>query len=524
MNEIEVETTHHQGQYLMPRLVSCLALVAAYWLAGGPALAQNPGKGAWWPQFRGPNSLGVSLEEKKLPIHFGPDRNVLWKTPLPAGHSSPCVWGDRIVVTAFDKAAMKLETICLSRDDGKILWRRPVPTEKIENVHVAGSPAVATPVADGERIYAYFGSFGLLCYNFAGEEIWKLPLPLAASFQGTGASPVLAGELLLLHREFNPEPCLMGVERRTGAIAWKTPFKLASVAGPPDGYATPVVWRHNGVEEVVILSPTHIAAFSLKDGKERWSLPTTCTAACTPALGDGVLFVVSHQLGRDPGESDPMPSFEELLKKADKDGDGLISQSEFPDNLHIFQRPETSIKGAVTGVKVKWFFARLDRNGDGKLNKKEWEAFLAGYKMRRAFLGEPGLVAIRPDEGGAVAKSSVQWREKRALPEVPSPLHYRERVYLVKDGGIATCLEAKSGKVVYRERLGAPGAFFASPVAGDGKIYACSRGGMVVVLAAGDQLKVLARNNLGEDINATPAIVDGKLYIRTDAALYAFGE
>jgi outer membrane protein assembly factor BamB len=103
-------------------------------------------------------------------------------------------------------------------------------------------------------------------------------------------------------------------------------------------------------------------------------------------------------------------------------------------------------------------------------------------------------------------------------------LHYRGRVYLVKDGGIVTCLEARSGKVAYRGRLGAACTYFASPVAGDGKIFACSRDGVVVVLAAGDQLKVLARNDLAEAINATPAIVDGKLYIRTDAALYAFGE
>src|SRR5262249_36502663 len=158
------------------------------------------------------------------------------------------------------------------------------------------------------------------------------------------------------------------------AVAWKTPFKLASTGGPPDGYATPVVWRHNGVEEAVILSPTHLSAFAVKDGKECWSLPTTCTAACTPTLGAGVLFVVLHQLGRDPGESDPLPSFEELLKKADKDGDGLISQAEFPEDLYAFQRLDTSFKGA--NFKFKYLFARIDKNGDGKISKAEWEAFL----------------------------------------------------------------------------------------------------------------------------------------------------
>src|SRR5262249_35643299 len=162
-----------------------------------------------------------------------------------------------------------------------------------------------------------------------------------------------------------------------------------------------------------------------------------------------------HQLGRDPGESDPLPSFEELLKKADKDGDGLISQAEFPDDLYIFKRPDTSFQGM--DFKFKNLFARIDSNGDGKISKAEWEGVLALVKIWQAAVRQHGLVAIRPDEKGVVAESSVQWRETTGLPEVPSPLHYRDRVYLVKDGGIITCLEAKSGKVAYRKRLGAAG-------------------------------------------------------------------
>jgi outer membrane protein assembly factor BamB len=494
-------------------------------LLGAPALGQNSSKDAdWWPQFRGPGGLGVAAG-KKLPGEFGPNKNLLWKTALPPGHSSPCIWNDRIFLTAFDKAAKKLETICLSRSNGKVLWRRPAPAEKIEHFHPAGSPAVSTPVTDGERVYVYFGSYGILCFNFAGEEIWKLPLPLAAAFHGAGASPVLAGEWLLLHREFNPEPSLMAVERRTGKVAWTTPFKLASAFGPDSGgYATPVIWRHKGVEEAVILSQTHVSAFALKDGKERWSLPVACTAATTPTVGDGVLYVALHYLGQDPGESDPLPTFEELLKKADKDGDGLISKDEFPKDLWWFKRPDTSFPLMAKGLTFLFLFRSIDGNGDGKISKEEWDAFVVQSKKRLAAMRQPGLVAIRPGEKGEVTESSIQWREKTGMPEVASPLLYRERVYLVKDGGIVTCLDAKTGKVVYRQRLGGAGTAFASPVAGDGKVYLSSRNGVVVVLAAGDKPEVIAKNNLGESINATPAIVDGKLYIRTDAALYAFGE
>src|SRR5262249_22462658 len=128
-----------------------LALTAVFGLVPAVRAQDKPKTPAWWPQIRGAGGPG-GADRKKRPLEVGPTNNLLWKTPLPPGHSSPCVWGDRIVVTAYDKSAKKLETICLSRDDGKILWHRPAPAEKIEAVHVAGSPAVATPVADGERV------------------------------------------------------------------------------------------------------------------------------------------------------------------------------------------------------------------------------------------------------------------------------------------------------------------------------------------------------------------------------------
>ena len=109
------------------------------------------------------------------------------------------------------------------------------------------------------------------------------------------------------------------------------------------------------------------------------------------------------------------------------------------------------------------------------------------------------------------------------MPYVPSPLHYRDRVYLVKDGGIVSCFEAERGTLVFQGRLGPRGKYHASPVAGDGKVYAASRDGVVTVFEAGNQLHVLARNDFGESISATPALVDSRLYIRTDRALYAFG-
>ena len=117
----------------------------------------------------------------------------------------------------------------------------------------------------------------------------------------------------------------------------------------------------------------------------------------------------------------------------------------------------------------------------------------------------------------------MAWRQTRGLPYVPSALHYRGRIYMVKNGGIATCYDARTGRQVFQGRLGATGGYHASPVAADGRIYAASRRGVVTVFAAADELQVLARNELGEAIVATPALVDGRIYVRTEKHLYSFG-
>ena len=449
----------------MARLASCLALMAAYWLAGGPALAQNSGKDTRWPQFRGPTALGVAFECMELPVHFGPENHVVWKTPLPVGHSSPCVWDDRIFVTGFDKAGQKLETLCVDRHKGQVLWRRAIPAQKTEKVHEFNSPAVATPATDGERIYVYFGAYGLLCYDFDGNELWKKQLPLAQTVFGTGTSPVVAGELVLLNRDFQPDPSLLAVRARTGETAWKQVRTLASLGGPVDAYATPLVWHHDGVDEVIIQGKVRLTAYDLKDGSERWSVGATSSACSTPVFGDGHLFVAAHGFGSVEGEVKEPPSFDAILKRYDKNGDGRISAQEFPTDLYLFQRLDVS----GTDLPVKFLFGRIDENKDGQISRQEWEHFLEhGRALARQRL--VGLLAIKPGSRGDVTKTNVLWRETRGLPEVPSPLYYRERIYMVRDGGLASCLDAETGRLLFRERLGPGGAYFSSPVAGDGKI------------------------------------------------------
>jgi hypothetical protein len=117
-----------------------------------------------WPQFRGPNCRGVA-DDAKPPVQFGPDKALLWKTPLPSGVSSPCIWGDRIFVTGFDETRKQLETLSLDAKSGKVLWRNDATAQELEKVHEASSPANTSPTTDGIRVYVFFPMFGVVAYS-----------------------------------------------------------------------------------------------------------------------------------------------------------------------------------------------------------------------------------------------------------------------------------------------------------------------------------------------------------------------
>src|SRR5579863_2752642 len=157
--------------------------------------ASMPGFAADWPRFRGPNGSGVN-ETTGLPAEFGPDKNLVWKTPLPPGHSSPILVGDRIFLTAYD--ADKLLTFCLERSTGKILWRREAPRDRKEALDALNSPASPMPVSDGKNVFVYFGDYGLVSYGIDGNERWKMPLGPFSNVYGMGVSPVLVDDEVVL--------------------------------------------------------------------------------------------------------------------------------------------------------------------------------------------------------------------------------------------------------------------------------------------------------------------------------------
>ena len=144
--------------------------------------------------------------------------------------------------------------------------------------------------------------------------------------------------------------------------------------------------------------------------------------------------------------------------------------------------------------------------------------------MFESFYQKQGIKAIKLGGEGDVTIEHFLWGSTDNVPHVTSPLIYKNRVYMIRSGGILSCFQADKGNLLFYERIGAAGAYFASPVASNGRIYFASRNGIITVIEADSELKILDRNDLDEIISATPAIVDNKIYIRTEQSLYAFGD
>lgn len=485
-----------------------LSLVVS--LAFTCALAAQEAAVPRWPQFRGLDARAVADGSQRLPVQFGPTKNVVWKVALPPGYSSPCVWGDRIFLTGLDDRTRRLETLCLDRGTGALRWRRAAPAEKLERVYKVNHPAAATPATDGKRVCVSFGSYGLLCYDLDGKELWRRPLPTPRTRFGTATSPIVAGNRILINGQ-GKDLHVLAVRADTGATVWTTagtPF--------PSEYPVPLLWKTADATEVIVPGAGGLMAYDLKDGSRRWWIPgLSPEAASSPTQGDGLLFVANHQPGGDPDLRMVLPDIEALLKQYDHNRDGKLSRQEIPRDQRIFSRGG---KDGVGDIRLDQLFWLFDRDRDGHIDRAEWRRMEAAPFTN-------SLLAIRPGGRGDITASHLAWQARRGAPEVPSPLYYRGRLYLIRNGGVLTCLDAKTGKEVFpRSRLPGGGLYYASPVAGDGKIYLASDAGVVTVLRAADRFEVLAEHDLGETIRATPALVEGRIYLRTAGHLYAFGE
>jgi outer membrane protein assembly factor BamB len=465
--------------------MNCLVLLAL--VVAAPAAGD-------WPQFRGPNATGVYTGNGQLPDKVGPRQNVLWKVPLPAGHSSPVVVGDRVYLTAARDGTVLV--LALDRRTGRTLWERAYPFRHPEQHHQIGNHAQPSPAADGEVVVSFFGCTGLFCHDRDGRLLWQKPLGPFKNDYGTGASPVIAGDRVLLSQDHDTGSFLLALEKMTGRELWK-----ADRSEFPRNYATPVVWDVDGKKQVVVSGTLRAVGYDFDTGKELWTVRGLARIVnMTPVVGpDNTLYIPAWTPGGDPTDRIEAPAWAEALA-GDADKNGTLEEAELPAG------------------PVRQRFMLIDRDKDGHISRDEWEY------MRRIFSeAQNVLVAVRPGGRGDVTRSHVVWEQRKQLPYVPSPVCVNGHLFLVKNGGIVSCLDAKTGRPTRVERVFGVSDYYASPVAGDGKIYLVSRRGDVSVITAEPQWKELSHDKLGEEVFATPALAHGCVFVRTAGHLYCFG-
>ncbi|MHC4370792.1 MAG: outer membrane protein assembly factor BamB family protein [Planctomycetota bacterium] len=480
-----------------------------------------------WSQFRGPNGAGIAAGCKPpLKIVAG---QAAWKTPLPPGKSSPVLGGNRIFLTAVE--GNRLTTLALDANSGKVLWKRQAPKVPLEKVHRANSVAASTPCADADRVYVYFGSYGLLCYDRDGREKWKKPIPTPKSMYGVATSPILHGPrlILVLDDDANLEgsrlsrSSVIALDKTTGEPVWETPRPYNRGV-----WSSPMIWRHGSGTDLVVAGNGRVYGYEPATGAEKWHVSGFAREPiAVPVAGDGQLYIsVSMQGGRGDVELDPEPFWNAMLH-FDTDGDGRIGRDEITKDFTSPFRPELPPGHPGFGSPLPTdpekrrkrqndIFNWRDRDKDGFWTKEE---FTADMRVGR---GRPNLAAIRPGGQGDITESHVAWNLRYGIPEIPSPIFHSGRIYLVRSGGVLSCVRADTGEVVYRKRLGASGQYSASPVIAGDHVYLCSNRGVITVVKCGDEFAVTHQVDLDKSIDATPAMDANSLYVRTADALLAF--
>ena len=403
-----------------------------------------------WPRFRGPNGSGLG-NAVTIPVQWtGQDYN--WKTDLPGiGHGSPVVWGNRVFLTCGEPDTALRTILCLDTADGDTLWRRDYPSQPYGQ-HRANSYATATPAVDAHGpviTWTTPGEVVLLALDLDGKEIWRRDLGPFVGQHGSGSSPIIVDDMVVLaNDQGDPQllarllgrkgetrtagkSFLIAVDRKTGRTRWQVPRRTTLAP-----YSTPCIHqRDDGKKELIFTSTSHgITAVDPASGKINWEIDDLFSDRCVGSpVSAGGLIIATHGRG-------------------------------------------------VSGERC---------------------------------------VAVRPGSTAKNQEPSLVYEVTKAVPLVPTPLVSGNRLFLWSDDGIVTCLDVSTGGLIWRERVG--GSYFGSPVCVDSRLYCISKKGEVVVLAASDDFKILARVPLGEASYATPAVSGGIMYLRTSSRLYSLG-
>ena len=481
-----------------------------------------------WNRFRGPHGSGVA-ESCHPPVQLGKSCEA-WRVAVPQGLSSPVLSRNRVFLTAVEEG--NLLTLAYDKKSGQELWRRAAPDKATEKVHQAASQAAPTPLVDQERVIVYFGSYGFLCYDHNGKELWRKPVPTPRTLYGMGTSPIGFGDtvIMVLDDDRNlPNSQLsrskvIALDKATGEEVWKTarPFSRS-------GWSTPIIWNHKEGKDLVVLGHGRLDAYDPATGKGKWHTTgfSRETVAVPVANHEHVFGSSSRRGGDGDMDTDPIPFWESILP-FDEDKDGKIQRSEMKPPFTFPFRPELPLGHPGFGMpmpqdskkreeRVDWILGWFDKDKDRAWSKEE---FMGGFKNKP---GKPLLMAVRPGGSGNVTDSHASWTANRNIPEVPSPLLHKGILYLIRAGGVLSAMDAQTGKTLFRNRVESLGGqCTASPVSANSYLYLVSSRGVVTVVEAGKVFKEIHSHDLSEESEATPAIDKDSIYIRTKKHLVAF--
>lgn len=440
-----------------------------------------------WSRFRGPNGRGISTESG-FPVEFNDTKNLVWRTPVRPGKSSPVLTSKHIFLTGFEKE--NLYTQCFDRIAGKLLWERSEPLTHKAGVNLLNHPAAITPVTDGANVYVFFKDYGLLSYSSAGKLRWRVPLGPFTNSQGLAAAPILAGRLLILQIDQMDGSHIAGYSARNGKLQWKVAREES------ESWGTPILYDRPGEDlQIITVGANYIGGHRAADGKRTFTFPGVSPAmVASPVIDGNTLYAFGY------GYQTSQP-FSRLLERSDKNKDGVISPDEYGD------------------VNVLRAVGQYIGNGDGIVNEKKWDLWNDHVR------GPTGLIALDLTHASSTVKPLLLWRFDKGFESViPSPLLHEQILYSVRNGGILTAFDAKTGKITKTGRIqGALGGYSASPVLADGRLYFSSQEGKIAVVRPGTEWEVMQLNDLHEEIFATPALSAGKIFLRTAEALYCFG-
>src|SRR5687767_5861221 len=274
-----------------------------------------------WTRFRGPNGSGVSADTG-FPTEFNKTKNLVWRTPVRAGKSSPVLTRRHVFLTAHENG--KLFTQCFDRETGKLLWERSVDRGRVEPAHTLNHPAAITPVSDGEIVYVFFPEYGLVAYDATGKELWKTPLGPFSNENGHSSCPIIAGDNVILVMDQMLASSIVAFDRRNGELRWKTPREEM------DGYATPLLYQPAGAAAAVITaSRGQLGAHRVDNGKRLWSWnKLSPSEVASPILVNDKLFTFGY--GNDRATPFSVP-----LQKYDRNGDAKLTPEEYGEDAYL---------------------------------------------------------------------------------------------------------------------------------------------------------------------------------------------